>query len=196
MVQHCMLGAVVLGPGCTRVTWRVCRNCMSSGLTPRDSNSICLGQVLVLRQVPPCFCKMATTAPSGERCPVQFLGSQNTLGHVQTQEARSPFSAQFFTSKGSILVPFPLLCWTAGTLRAGPPPAGLCAQHSSCSARVPWAWGRTRPGLVTLRSTLPAPPDTPSQSPEGRLLPNTFLVLLHARGWCTRAEGGLHTSFV
>ena len=67
---------------------------------PRDSNSIGLGQVLVLRSLH--ACKMAATAPSGKRCPVQFLGSQNTLGRVQRQEARSPFSAQLFTSRGSI----------------------------------------------------------------------------------------------
>lgn len=41
---------------------------------------------------------------------------------------------------------------------------------------------------MTLLSALPALPDAPSQSPEERLLPNTFLALLHAHGWCTRVK--------
>ena len=56
---------------------------------------------LVLRHVPSCL-QGACYSSKHERCPEQFLHSQNTLGQsVQRQEARSHFLAQVFTNKVS-----------------------------------------------------------------------------------------------
>ena len=58
---------------------------------------------LVLRHVPSCL-QGACYSSKHERCPEQFLHSQNTLGQsVQRQEARSHFLAQVFTNKVSTL---------------------------------------------------------------------------------------------
>lgn len=60
------------------------------------------GAHLVLRHVPSCL-QDTCHSSKYERCPVQFLCSQNTLGQsvqsVQRQEARGLFLAQIFTNK-------------------------------------------------------------------------------------------------
>ena len=114
-----MLKAVVLGPGCTRVTWRVCRKCMSSGLTPKGFKFNRSGAGPG-PQVPPCLQNGCYSSKRQEVSCTVLGVSEHSGPCPEAGSKKSLLSTAFYEQGIHSQKPHQSLCLLARTVSRGP----------------------------------------------------------------------------